>query len=598
MSDKPTKEQGERLLFPVEDRRLLPHVPDPEYHRSRTARRGEISHKTELLSDWEQTKENRYPVEIHVCLSSQNGGKKISGDCVQISATGMLITLSQEDIAAFSKGNCFQAKFRIPAGTIKEGIEGRVNESVNVANIYPETNQIGVQFQTPLNVWLKNSRDRLEIPLSLILMVIVLALIAVTRVDLTKPLIQYGTFAFLFFLLRYFFAIFYHPKKVDPDYNPGVSIIIPCFNEETWIRKTILSCVDQNYDIDKLEVIVVDDHSTDKSREMIIHTLNELAQNDDRFKTRERVKYVFRNQNGGKREAIAAGFHIASHELITFVDSDSFLEPDAIKNIVQPFSNPKVGGVSGRTDVANTYTNWVTKIQATRYYTSFRVMKAVESYFHAVLCLSGPLSCYRRSLLEKNMDSWLNQTFCGQKATFGDDRALTALILRENWTVYQHNAVCSTIAPSSQKMFLKQQMRWKRSWLRESLRASSFMWRKNPIISLFFYVGLIFSIAAPFILIYALIWYPIVRGVFPLHFSIGLLLTAVFMSVLYLLIRRSSLWLYAFILCFYYEFILLWQMPWACLTFWVSTWGTRETLADQIEEDRKKGQKEPRRLIL
>ena len=59
---------------------------------------------------------------------------------------------------------------------------------------------------------------------------------------------------------------------------------------------------------------------------------------------------------------------VAKGELVIFVDSDSFLDPYAVINLVQPFQDPKMGGVAGRTDVANTYTNSLTKMQAVRYY--------------------------------------------------------------------------------------------------------------------------------------------------------------------------------------------------------------------------------------
>ena len=62
-----------------------------------------------------------------------------------------------------------------------------------------------------------------------------------------------------FLLSRYIWGAMYRPVEVDREYTPGVSILIPCFNEEQWIQQTILSCINQDYPIDKLEVIVIDD---------------------------------------------------------------------------------------------------------------------------------------------------------------------------------------------------------------------------------------------------------------------------------------------------------------------------------------------------
>jgi hyaluronan synthase len=250
-----------------------------------------------------------------------------------------------------------------------------------------------------------------------------------------------------------------------------------------------------------------------------------------------------------------------------------------------------MGGVAGRTDVANTYTNSLTKMQSVRYYIAFRIMKAAEADFDAVTCLSGPLSCYRRSLILEHSDDWLNQRFLGHKATFGDDRAITNLILRNHRTTYQDTAVCSTIVPKEYKAFLKQQMRWKRSWLRESILAGRFMWRKEPLMSVFFYIGLLVPIAAPVVVVYNLLYVPIVYGIFPTSFLLGLLALAALMSAAQLLLRKSSTWVFGLLFCVLYEAVLLWQMPIAWFTFWKSTWGTRLTEADIAENNKKQNQK-------
>jgi len=400
-------------------------------------------------------------------------------------------------------------------------------------------------------------------------------------------LYTYSLITALFLLSRYFFGALYRSIPVNPDFTPGVSIIISCFNEEKWIRKTILGCVDQDYPLDKLEVIVVDDGSTDDSPQVIMQTLQDLHKVAGRYKTKERVKAVLLKKNGGKRRAIIEGVKLAKHDLVVFVDSDSFLEPTAIKNLVQPFQDPKMGGVTGRTDVANIYTNFITKMQAVRYYIAFRIMKAAESYFDCVTCLSGPLSCYRKELVLKNADEWINQKFLGQPATFGDDRSMTNFIIRTHRTGYQDKAICSTVVPSKMSLFLKQQMRWKRSWLRESLRASTIVPRKEPFMALFFYMGLLVPVLAPVVFTYNLIYVPIFPGIFPTTFILGFLLMSLLMSFSYMLFQKSNVWSFGMIFCIFYELVLLWQMPVAWFTFWKSTWGTRDTPED-VEHRRRK----------
>ena len=391
-------------------------------------------------------------------------------------------------------------------------------------------------------------------------------------------------------LTRYLFGALYKTVPIREDFTPGVSIIIPCFNEEEWINRTILSCINQSYPAEKLEVIIVDDGSTDQSVAKIRETIDSVAGIVGES-VRKRLFYLVQEQNAGKREALIRGALAARHELVVFFYSYSFVDPFAIYNLVQPFQDASMGGVSGRTDVANTYTNVLTKMQAVRYYIAFRVMKAAEGYFDAVTCLSGPLSCYRKELVLQHKDAWLNQKFLGQKATFGDDRSLTNFILREHRTGYQDTAVCSTIVPNTYGMFLKQQMRWKRSWLRESLIAAKFMWKKEPFMALSFYMGLLVPVAAPIVVLYNLVYVPAVYRVFPTTFLVGLLMMALMMSMAQLFLRRSSTWIFGMWFCLYYEAVLLWQMPVAWFTFWKSEWGTRMTPADSAALEKKKSGK-------
>ena len=129
-------------------------------------------------------------------------------------------------------------------------------------------------------------------------------------------------------------------------------------------------------------------------------------------------------------------------------------------------------------------------------------------------------------------------------------------------------------------------MRWKRSWLRESIIASKFMWKKEPFAAATFYMGVIIPILAPVIVVYNLIYVPITYKVFPKTFLIGILLMSLLMSMAQLFFRRSTTWIFGLVFTFYYEAVLLWQMPIAWLTFWKSTWGTRMTPSDVKAQER------------
>ena len=599
--------QEQEILFEEkQDRRLLSHVPDATGKRSNYSRRGAVDTlRTEDYTQYEQDAKNgqRYLVDYPVTIHLSNGSI-MEARAVDISTTGILVQLPTADGQEPSFDKDVKLTFEIVPGSLPEGYEMKVKKlpALVARKFRKDTGEIlfGIEFKTTLAEYAAKNRRDYRLWTATFFLAVISFIIVLMRAEsviyfkFNRWLYLYSIIAAMFLLTRYLFATFYRPVRIDPNYTPGVSIIIPCFEEEEWIQRTVHSCINQDYPVDKLEVIVVDDCSKDRSAERveeIIAKLKEADTGDHAYRVAERIRFFRQSANLGKRDAMARGAREAKHELLVFVDSDSFLDPFAIRNIVQPFKDKEMGGVSGRTDVANTYTNALTKMQAVRYSIAFRVMKAAEGYFDAATCLSGPLSCYRRDLVLKYMDAWLNQKFLGQKATFGDDRSMTNFILRYNRTTYQDSAVCMTIVPRSYKVFLRQQMRWKRSWLRESLIAARFMWKKEPFMALSFYMGVLVPIAAPVIVLYNLFYVPIMHRVFPTSFIIGMLMMSLLMSMAQLFIRRSTTWIYALWFCLYYEAVLLWQMPVAWVTFWKTTWGTRMTAAD-VEELKRKQEKD------
>lgn len=607
------KTEQDILLHPVGDRRILPNVPDKNHTRTNIDRRG-IAHDENNINDYEQSMEKEYtgkryiidyPIVLNI-ITTNDTKFKIKARGVNISSSGLLCRIPKKYQDVIEQAAIIKISFEIKPGTMPEGYEMKIknikSKWVRTINDDDENYiKCGFQFKELLAQYAYRKRQFYMLTVASIFLFLVSLFIILLRAEsviyfeFNKTLYLYSILAATFLLSRYLFGAFYRPTPINPNYTPGVSIIIPCFNEEKWIKRTIVSCLNQDYPIDKLEVLIIDDCSNDHSQERIRELLLELKK-EEGYDIDSRVKFHIQPQNAGKREALAVGAKIAKHELLVFVDSDSFLDPFAIRNIVQPFQDKKVGGVSGRTDVANTFTNNLTKMQSVRYYIAFRILKAAEGLFNAVTCLSGPLACYRKDLVLKYSDDWLNQRFLGQKATFGDDRSMTNFILRHHRTDYQDTAVCSTIVPNTYKVFLKQQMRWKRSWLRESFVAATFMWKKEPFMAISFYMGLLVPILSPIIVIYNLIYIPLTHRVFPLTFIIGIFMMAFMMSFAQLFLRRSSTWFYGVWFCLYYEAVLLWQMPVAWVTFWKSTWGTRMTTADLNEllkktknQDKKEG---------
>lgn len=548
---------------PKADRRELPHLA-----RGREERRGA---------------EKRYlgSMPVSAYRRSERHAPWFRAETRDLSNGGILLCNIPESVE-IEQGERVFLRFTIPPGMMPEGFENKVKIPATATRVDKPYGEAAFAFERQLDRILARRRWRVFEWGGLFLIFATLALIAFLRMDsfyyflFDIPVFLYGICASLFLVSRFFFSLFYCDYPVDSEYTPSVSIIVPCFNEEEFITQTIRCALDQDYPEDKLSVIVVDDGSTDKS----IDKINEYYEKVLPILQKDRLKIIARKENKGKRSVMAAGTMAADSELLIFVDSDSFLEPDAVRRLVQPMRFPRVGAVCGRCEVENKWTNMVTKMQAVRYFIAFRVFKAAESVFGAVTCLSGPLSCYRRDMVMRHLDDWLNQTFLGYPATYGDDRSLTNYILKHNRVVYQNGAVCSTIVPSSLSKFITQQMRWKRSWFRESLRAAGFMWRSEPFAALSFYAGLLIPILAPMVVIRAFVVIPLMYGYFPYTYIVGIFAMAMLMSATYLVFKRSSLWVYGGFFCLFYLTVLLWQMIPAMFTFWKSEWGTRETAAD------------------
>jgi hyaluronan synthase len=377
---------------------------------------------------------------------------------------------------------------------------------------------------------------------------------------------------------RFLFSLLYRAKP-DVGLEPMVAIVMPGFNEQDAIAASLRSLLALDYPAGKLELIAVNDGSTDG-------TLAEMEQ--VAAQSGGRVRVIDFPENRGKRAAMAAGIRASEAEVIVFVDSDSTVEPAALKKLVQPLADPRVGAVCGHANVLNVRESWLTRMQAVRYFVAFRVVKAAESVFNCVTCCSGCFSAYRREAILPRMDWWENQRFLGVESTFGDDRSLTNCVLRDWRIVYEKNAVSHTIVPGTFRAFVKQQTRWKRSWTRESLLVARFIWRKHPIAALFTYLSIVLPLIAPVAAIHALVWGPLGHGgSFPLVYLAGIYALAMVYSLYYVIFQDeySLVWLYGILFVFFYLGVMLWQTYYAIATCRTASWGTRPATAGMTGPD-------------
>ncbi len=417
--------------------------------------------------------------------------------------------------------------------------------------------------------------------LGLLTLGLVIASKAKTASNLTLDplLIIYTIFVTSFELSRVLGAMFYktnaykeaveHPSDlIEGAFEPTVSIVIPCMNEEKSIAKTIEKSFAAEYPKEKIEVIVINDGSTD-------HTLDVLRQMQMKYPELIVVNW---KENRGKRHGMAEGFRRATGEIIVQLDSDSYMHPPTFRELIEPFRNKTVGAVCAHADPENAEKNFLTRMQAAYYFLSFRILKAAESTFFTVFCCSGCSSAYRRDLVLPVLDEWLEEKFLGLSVTWGDDRALTNRIVRLGYkTMYSETAQAYTICPDNMKQLMKQQVRWKKGWMVNSLFASKFIWKERPFVAFTYFFPLVLvTLLTPFMAAKAMVYNPIVKGEFPLYYVMGVFLVATIITIYYRYVsRHNRYWIYVFAWSALNMMVLSFVLFYAMVTIQNRKWGTR-----------------------
>lgn len=274
-------------------------------------------------------------------------------------------------------------------------------------------------------------------------------------------MISYVTyFTIVYFIVLVISSCFY--KRFKKEYYPCVSILIPVFNEGEGIYKTIKSITTINYSKNKFEVIVINDGSTDNSDFFVKKAKNDFNELN--------INYINLYRNKGKKHALIEGIKKSNGDVIITIDSDSFVLPNAVKNIVKPFVNKKIGGVAGNIKVSNIHDGIIPAMMDIIFCFCFMFLRSSQSVFGKVLCTPGALSAYRRISINPLLDEWKNQKFLGEYTTIGEDRALTCLLLKNNWdVVYQSDAIAKTKISPNYFLFCKMIIRWVRGDIRENI---------------------------------------------------------------------------------------------------------------------------------
>ncbi|HVJ07158.1 MAG TPA: glycosyltransferase [Acidisarcina sp.] len=225
-------------------------------------------------------------------------------------------------------------------------------------------------------------------------------------------------------------------------FHPRVAVLIPAYNEEKVIVRTIRSVLNSDYP--NLRVIVIDDGSKDRTYDTAREAYaKEIA---------EGKVTVLLKQNAGKAEALNFALNTLQEEFYVGIDADTVIAQDAISKLMPHFIDPEVGAVAGNAKVGNRVNLW-TRWQALEYITSQNFERRALDLFDVVTVVPGAIGAWRTAAVL--------QGGCYPVNTVAEDADLTMNLLEQGYKViYEDQALAFTEAPVSANGLMRQRFRW------------------------------------------------------------------------------------------------------------------------------------------
>ncbi|GAA4549810.1 glycosyltransferase [Streptomyces collinus] len=215
-----------------------------------------------------------------------------------------------------------------------------------------------------------------------------------------------------------------------------VSVLVPAYNEAKCIEQTVRSLVASDHPI---EVLVIDDGSSDGTARIV----ENLGLPGVR---------VVRQLNAGKPAALNRGIANAKYDLIVMMDGDTVFEPTTVRELVQPFGDPRVGAVAGNAKVGNR-DSLIGAWQHIEYVMGFNLDRRMYDVLRCMPTIPGAVGAFRRSALERVGGM--------SDDTLAEDTDITMAMHRDGWhVVYAEKAVAWTEAPESVQQLWSQRYRW------------------------------------------------------------------------------------------------------------------------------------------
>ena len=256
--------------------------------------------------------------------------------------------------------------------------------------------------------------------------------------------------AFSFYSLVYIKNLNKEEHLFKEEELPSLSIIIPAYNEERTIKKTIESALNLDYPKEKFEVIVIDDGSKDKTHEIASSIKNKHLK-------------VYKKNNEGKAKALNLGISLAKGDFIITMDADTFAEKNAAKEMIKYFKDKKVMCVTPSIIIYKPK-NLLQKLQQGEYSLGIYLRKVYHS-LNSIHVTPGAFSAYRKSFFEKHGG------FIGmEKNNLTEDLEMALRIQSLGYRIANaQKAKVYTVAPENLKELTAQRKRWYAGLIKNSI---------------------------------------------------------------------------------------------------------------------------------
>tara|TARA_Y100000034_G_scaffold135421_1_gene207275 strand:+ start:426 stop:1505 length:1080 start_codon:yes stop_codon:yes gene_type:complete len=334
--------------------------------------------------------------------------------------------------------------------------------------------------------------------------------------------------------------------------HPLVTVLVPAYNEELCIKKTLQSLLVQSYS--NLEIIVINDGSTDRTKEKVNEFLREHEKEINKKRRKSNWEFIFIDQkNTGKAGAMNKGLSKSQGEFITSIDADSYLSRSSIESILKYFDKDNVGAVAGNIKGIS-HNKFIGYLQTVEYELGVNIFRRAQATLGNVMVTPGAFSCYRRKALKKFEDGTVTEDF---------DTSIR-ILERGYKIVTASDAYAFTQVPLSYSDLIKQRVRWQQGGLevfaKHLFHSKRFLVKLEWVFTFFYtFYGTFTKVLSFLIIPFIVIDKELILPALAIFYGYTIIINTILFSLVYSKIRDIKVFLLIPIYSLYFYTVILYS---------------------------------------